>query len=102
MLAGQRLELDSKAEKKNCSSGFPIRLCFDGHAGLTIAPSGRYFKLDRRKLPKSAELSRTVLIESSISDSYVLDTAIESNQATRVLTFQVLEYRGVGGWLKAF
>ena len=32
-----------------------MELCFDGHAGVTIVPSGRYFKLDRRKLAKSAE-----------------------------------------------
>ena len=102
MLAGQRLELDSKAGK-NSLSDLPIRLCFDWHAGMTITPSGRYFKLDRRKLAKSAERSglvrdssRTVFIESSISGSFVLDTTIETNQATTVLTFQVLDYRGVG------
>ena len=69
---------------------------------MTIAPSGRYFKLDRRKLAKFTEhrglvrdSSKTVLIESLIS-SFVLDT-IESNKETTVLNFQVLEYLGVGG-----
>ena len=71
---------------------------------MTIKPSGKYFKFDRRKLAKFAECrglvrnsSRTIFIESSISGSFALDTIIESNKATTVLTFQVLEYCGVGG-----
>ena len=71
---------------------------------MTITPSGRYFKLDRWKLAKYAEhgglvkdSSRTVFIDSSISDSFVLDSTIESSQVATVLTFQVLEYHGVGG-----
>ena len=101
MLAGQRLESDPKAGKKNSFSGLPIRLCFDGHADMIMIPSGSYFKLHRRKLAKSAEhrglvrgSSRTVLIKSSIRSSIVLDTTIESNQAITVLTLQVLEYLG--------
>ena len=103
-LTGQRLGFTSKAGKKNSFSGFPIRLCFDGHAGMNNAPSGRNFKFCKRKLAKSAERrglvrdsSRTVLIESSIRGSFSLDNSIESSQVTTVLTFQVLEYRGVGG-----
>ena len=103
-LAGHKLGFTSKAGKKNSFSGFPIGLCFDGQAGMNSAPSGRYFRFGRRKLAKSAERrglvrdnNRTVLIESSINGSFSLDNSMESSQVTIVLTFHVLEYRGVGG-----
>ena len=75
---------------------FPYMALLDEQAGITIAPSGRHFKLVKRKLAKFAdcrglvrESNRTTFIERSTSGSLVLDDSIESNQATTVLNFQV-------------
>ena len=55
-------------------------LLLDGQAGMIIAPSGRYLKLERRKLDRSADCrgllrdsNKTSLIERSISGNLLLD-----------------------------